>query len=44
MTVITKDNIKDATPWEPNKESTLATQTLDISKLKHAFAAAAAGN
>jgi len=41
MTVITKDNIKDATPWEPTKESTQATLALDIAKLKHAFAATA---
>ena len=43
MTVITKDNVADATPWEPTADSTQATLDLDLSKLKHEFAEAAPG-
>jgi hypothetical protein len=39
--VITKDNVGDATPWEPTADSTQATLDLDLSKLKHEFAEAA---
>jgi ABC-type sugar transport system substrate-binding protein len=38
MTVITKDNVGEATPWEPTDASTQATLDLDLSKLKHDFA------
>jgi ribose transport system substrate-binding protein len=38
MTVITKDNVTAATPWEPTADSTQATLDLDLSKLKHEFA------
>ena len=41
MTVLTKDNVSAATPWEPTAESTQATLDLDLSKLKHEFAQAA---
>ena len=43
MTVITKDNVTAATPWEPTADSTQATLDLDLSKLKHEFAEAAPG-
>ncbi len=43
MTVITKDNVGAATPWEPTAESTQATLDLDLSKLQHEFAEAAPG-
>ena len=35
MTVITKDNVNAATPWEPTAASTQATLDLDLSTLKH---------
>ena len=38
MTVITKANVGDATPWEPTEESTQKTLELDLSKLQHQFA------
>jgi ribose transport system substrate-binding protein len=41
MTVITKDNVGEATPWEPTDASTQATLDLDLSKLKHEFAESA---
>jgi len=41
MTVITKDNVTAATPWEPTADSTQATLDLDLSKLKHEFAESA---
>lgn len=41
MKVITKENVKDATPWEPTPESTKATLGLDLDSLKHEFAAGA---
>lgn len=37
MTVITKANIKAATPWEPTAASTQATLKLDLSKIGHAL-------
>ena len=43
MTVLTKDNVGEATPWEPTAASTQATLDLDLSKLKHEFAEAAPG-
>ena len=43
MTVITKDNVSAATPWEPTAESTQATLDSDLSKLQHEFAEAAPG-
>jgi ribose transport system substrate-binding protein len=41
MTVITKANVGDATPWEPTEESTKKTLELDLTKLQHDFAAGA---
>jgi ABC-type sugar transport system substrate-binding protein len=38
MTVITKENVNAATPWEPTQASTEATLKLDISKIGHSFA------
>jgi ABC-type sugar transport system substrate-binding protein len=38
MTVITKDNVNAATPWEPTAASTEATLKLDIAKIGHTFA------
>jgi len=38
MKVITKENVNEATPWEPTPESTKATLELDIDSLKHEFA------
>jgi ribose transport system substrate-binding protein len=38
MTVITKDNVADATPWEPTDASTQKTLALDLATLKHDFA------
>jgi len=38
MTVITKDNVTAATPWEPTAASTQATLKLDLSKIGHTFA------
>ena len=37
MKVITKDNVGDATPWEPTDASTKATMELDFDKLVHEF-------
>jgi ribose transport system substrate-binding protein len=37
MKVITKDNVGDATPWEPTDASTQATIALDFDKLIHEF-------
>ena len=36
-TLITKDNVSAAIPWEPTAASTDATMRLDISKLQHDF-------
>jgi ribose transport system substrate-binding protein len=41
MTVITKANVGAATAWEPTAASTDATLKLDLSTLKHEFAAGA---
>jgi len=38
MTVLTKANVGEATPWEPTEESTKKTLELDLSKLQHQFA------
>jgi len=38
MTVITKDNVNAATPWEPTAASTEATLKLDIAAIGHTFA------
>jgi ribose transport system substrate-binding protein len=38
MTVITKENVSAATPWEPTAASTDATLKLDIAKIGHTFA------
>jgi ribose transport system substrate-binding protein len=38
MTVITKDNVSAATPWEPTAASTDATLKLDLLTLQHDFA------
>jgi ribose transport system substrate-binding protein len=38
MTVITKENVSAATPWEPTAASTEATLKLDIAKIGHTFA------
>ncbi len=38
MTVITKENVSAATPWEPTAASTEATLKLDIAKIGHDFA------
>jgi ribose transport system substrate-binding protein len=38
MTVITKDNVSAATPWEPTAASTEATLKLDLAKIGHTFA------
>jgi ribose transport system substrate-binding protein len=38
MTVITKDNVSAATPWEPTAMSTDATLKLGLSTLQHDFA------
>jgi ribose transport system substrate-binding protein len=35
MTVITKDNVAAATPWEPTAASTQATLKMDLSKVGH---------
>ena len=37
MTVITKENVASATPWEPTAASTQATLKLDMSKIGHAL-------
>jgi ribose transport system substrate-binding protein len=37
MTVITKANVNDATPWEPTAASTEKTLKLDLAALKHSF-------
>jgi ABC-type sugar transport system substrate-binding protein len=37
MTVITKENVGSATPWEPTAASTQTTLKLDLSKLGHAY-------
>jgi ABC-type sugar transport system substrate-binding protein len=41
MKVITKDNVADATPWEPTEASTQATLQLDLKSLNHEFATVA---
>lgn len=41
MKVITKDNVDEATPWEPTDASTKATLDLDLSSLHHDFATVA---
>jgi ribose transport system substrate-binding protein len=38
MTVITRANVKAATPWEPTAASTQATLKMDINKILHSFA------
>lgn len=38
MTVITKENVASATPWEPTAASTQATLKLDLAKIGHSFA------
>jgi ribose transport system substrate-binding protein len=38
MTVLTKANVGDATPWEPTEASTKKTLDLDLSTLQHDFA------
>jgi ribose transport system substrate-binding protein len=38
MTVITKENVSAATPWEPTAASTATTLKLDIAKIGHTFA------
>lgn len=38
MKVITKDNVDEATPWEPTDASTQATLDLDLATLHHDFA------
>jgi len=38
MKVITKENVDEATPWEPTDASTQATVDLDLATLKHEFA------
>jgi len=38
MKVITKENVNEAVPWEPTKESIKATLQLDLDKLRHEFA------
>ena len=38
MKVITKENVDEATPWEPTPESTRATLDLDLDSLMHEFA------
>ena len=38
MKVITKDNVDEATPWEPTDASTQATLDLDLTTLHHDFA------
>ena len=38
MTVITKANVSEATPWEPTKESIQKTLELDLGSLRHEFA------
>lgn len=38
MKVITKDNVDEATPWEPTDASTQATIDLDLATLHHEFA------
>ncbi len=37
MTVITKDNVSAATPWEPTPASTQATLKMDLSKVGHSL-------
>jgi ABC-type sugar transport system substrate-binding protein len=37
MTVITKENVDAATPWEPTAASTQATLKMDLSKVGHAL-------
>ncbi len=37
MTVITKDNVSAATPWEPTEASTQATLKMDLSKVGHSL-------
>jgi len=37
MTVITKDNVSAATPWEPTAASTEATLKLDLAKVGHSL-------
>lgn len=41
MKVITKDNVNEATPWEPTDASTQATLELNLDTLKHEFASGA---
>lgn len=38
MKVITKENVNEATPWEPTPESTKATLDLELDSLMHEFA------
>jgi ribose transport system substrate-binding protein len=38
MTVITRENVSQATPWEPTKESIQKTLALDLASLRHEFA------
>jgi ribose transport system substrate-binding protein len=38
MTVLTKANVGDATPWEPTEASTQKTLDLDLTTLQHQFA------
>jgi ribose transport system substrate-binding protein len=41
MKVITKDNVNEATPWEPTEASIQETLKLDLKSLKHQFATTA---
>ncbi|MGQ9502000.1 MAG: sugar ABC transporter substrate-binding protein, partial [Anaerolineae bacterium] len=41
MKVITKDNVDEATPWEPTEASIQETLKLDLKSLKHQFATTA---
>lgn len=41
MKVITKDNVNEATPWEPTEQSIQETLKLDLKSLKHQFATTA---
>ncbi|RKY02529.1 MAG: hypothetical protein DRP54_01620 [Spirochaetes bacterium] len=41
MKVITKENVDEAVPWEPTKDSIRATLQLDLGKLRHEFATVA---
>ncbi len=38
MTVITRENVSEATPWEPTAASTQATLKLDLATIGHQFA------